>query len=111
MGSFDGAKICELVISFTLFKLNQMVGDSIGLYRDDGLAAVQAIPRQTENMKKQLCSTFLDLGLKITIEANMKIVNYLDVTFNLQAATYQPPYMEPDNLPQYVHKQTVKPST
>ena len=32
----------------------------------------------------------------------MKIVNYLDVTFNLNEATYQP-YQKPDNIIQYIH--------
>ena len=43
MGSYDGAEICELVGLFLLHELNTLMTDkagSIGLYRDDGLAAV-----------------------------------------------------------------------
>ena len=32
----------------------------------------------------------------------MKIVNYLDVTFNLNDGTYRP-YQKPDNIIQYIH--------
>ena len=32
----------------------------------------------------------------------MKVVNYLDVTFNLNDGTYRP-YQKPDNLIQYIH--------
>ena len=32
----------------------------------------------------------------------MKVVNYLDVTFNLNDGTY-PPYQKPDNIIQYIH--------
>ena len=40
-GSFDGAEVCELVGLFMLNKLNELVTNgSVGLYRDDGLAAV-----------------------------------------------------------------------
>ena len=59
---------------YILSKLNVSLGNSIGLYRDVGLAAVKATPRQIEIIKKQLCSTFKDLGLRITVEANMKII-------------------------------------
>ena len=37
MGSFDGAKTCELVGSFLLSQL-QHLNINVGLYRDDGLA-------------------------------------------------------------------------
>ena len=32
----------------------------------------------------------------------MKIVNYLDVTLNLNDGTYRP-YQKPDNIIQYIH--------
>ena len=39
----------------------------------------------------------------------MKIVNYLDVTFNLNDGTYKP-YTKPNNEIKYIHKNS-KPST
>ena len=41
-GSFDGAEVCELVGLFMLTQLNDLITNgSVGLYRDNGLAAVQ----------------------------------------------------------------------
>ena len=40
MGSYDGAEICELVGLFILSELQKRFGTNIGLYRDDGLAAI-----------------------------------------------------------------------
>ena len=38
----------------------------------------------------------------------MKIVNYLDVTFNLNDGTYRP-YQKPDNIIQYIHVESSHP--
>ena len=43
MGSFDGLEICELVGLYLLDKLsNLIVRENVGLYRDDGLAAINS---------------------------------------------------------------------
>ena len=46
---------------------------------------------------KVACSIFAKHGLKITIEANKKVVNFLDVTLNLAKGKYFP-YNEPANI-------------
>lgn len=89
MGSYDGAETCELVGSFLLSQL-QDLDINIGLYRDDGLAISNATPRVTENIKKEICRVFNQNGLRIKIEANKQIINFLDVTFNLSNSTYSP---------------------
>ena len=38
----------------------------------------------------------------------MKIVNYLDVTFNLKNGSYRP-YQKPDKIIQYIHVEAKKP--
>ena len=83
MGSFDGAETCELVGSYLLSKLTPLLGNTVGLYRDDGLAALNKTPRGIENIKKQICTTFNDHNLRLTIEANKKHVDYLDVMLDL----------------------------
>ena len=108
MGSFDGAETCELVGLFLLSKLPPEYRNDIGLYRDDGLAAFDKQPRAIENIKKQICRTFNEHNLKITIEANKKCVNYLDVTFDLRTSSFKP-YMKPGNTLQYVHRQSNHP--
>ena len=56
-----------LVGSYLLSQLPTEYNNKIGLYRDDGLAALDATPRQIENIKKQICKTFSDNNLKLTI--------------------------------------------
>ena len=101
MGSYDGAETCELVGLFILHKLSTL-GINLGLYRDDGLGVSCKPKRQIENLKKQICKTFDDLGLKITIDANLSTVDFLDVTLELKTGLYKP-YMKPNNTLQYVH--------
>lgn len=108
MGSYDGAESCELVGAYLLHIIKQKHGYNFGLYRDDGLGVTQESPRQTEKIKKDLCSIFAKHGLKITIEANKKIVNFLDVTLNLTNGKYMP-YNKPNNNPLYIHKKSNHP--
>lgn len=48
MGSYDGAQACELIGLYMLSKLTPLLKSSVGLYRDDGLIACNATPRQVE---------------------------------------------------------------
>ena len=107
MGSYDGAETCDLVGSFLLSQL-QDLNINVGLYRDDGLATTNTTPRDTENIKKEICRIFNRNGLRITIEANKKIISFLDVTFNLNNSTYQP-YTKPNTTLQYVHRESNHP--
>ena len=75
MGSFDGAESCELVGSYLLHLITTKHGNNFGLYRDDGLGVIKATAREIENIKKDLCSIFNKYGLKITVEANKKIIS------------------------------------
>jgi hypothetical protein len=108
MGSFDGAETCELVGLYLLNEITQKHGKNFGLYRDDGLGVSDAKPREIENIKKDLCSIFSKHGLKITIESNKKIVNFLDVTLNLKNGKHVP-YNKPNNTPLYVHTESNHP--
>ena len=108
MGSFDGAETCELVGCYLLSLLTDKYGQNISLYRDDGLAAFNKTPQEFEKIKKELCKIFRENGLKITIEANKSIENFLDVTLDLQAGKHFP-YTKEGNLPLYVHKKSNHP--
>ena len=66
------------------------------------MGAFHETPQQVERIKKEICKVFAHNKLKITIEAKKKIVNFLDVTLNLQKSTYEP-YSKPNNTPLYVH--------
>ena len=82
--------------------------NEVGLYRDDGLAICKAIAKEIEKNKREVCQVFKSNGFKITIEANKKVVNFLDVTFNLAKGCYKP-FMKPNNKLSYVHQQSNHP--
>ena len=94
MGSYDGAETCELIGLYMLSLIGPKFRNQVGFYRDDGLAVCNATPREIEKIKQEVSSVFKANGLKITIEANKKSVNFLDVTFNLANDSYRP-YMKP----------------
>ena len=108
-GGVYGAEVSELVGLYLLSQLTKVIPKShIGLYRDDGLAASPARPRQVEILKKKICQVFAKNGLRVTIEANLKVVNFLDVTFDLNNEVYKP-YMKDNYSPVYVNKQSNHP--
>ena len=96
MESYDGAETCELVGCYLLSQLKQIPGIEIGLYRDDGLAILNQTPREIEKAKKkkQICQIFAKNNLKITADANKKVVNFLDVTLDLNTERFKP-YSKP----------------
>ena len=102
MGSWDGAECCELVGTYLLHSLAPLCEGQIGLYRDDGLCITRKSPRQTEILKKNICEVFEKHDLRVTISANIRIVDFLDVTLNLNDHTYKP-YQKPNSTTTYVH--------
>ena len=55
-----------------------------------------------------MSKSFKSNGLKITIEANKKTINFLDVTFDLTSNSYKP-FMKPNNKLLYVNRQSNHP--
>ena len=103
-GAFHGAEVCELVGTFLLFQLSQHYNKvNFGLYRGDGLAVFKNTSGpQMEKIKKHFVQIFKDSALLLSIQCSMKIVNNLDVTFNLDGNSFQP-YSKPDDVLSYVH--------
>ena len=97
----------HIYIYITLSLLAHISG-SKGLYRDDFLMALRGSPRQIELKKKEICRILQSTGTEITVEANQKVVNILDLTLNLNTGTYQT-FNKPNNNPLYVHKQSNHP--
>ena len=102
MDSFDGAETCELVGSYLLCQLPETIRTSVSLYRDDGLGIFRESPRRIDQIKKQICKTFNKNGLKITTQANKKVISFLEVTLDLTKESFEP-YTKPNNTPLYVH--------
>ena len=112
MGSYDGAEICELVGLFLLNRLSSIIDKRyVGLYRDDGLAIVKnANGPMLDNLRKKIIALFKSEGLSITIETNLTVTDFLDVTLDLQRAKFYP-YRKPNNSPDYINAGSNHPST
>ena len=97
--------LASLLVLISSTKKGSTCTCDFGSYRDDGLGISKASPRQTELIQKDLCGIFRNCGLKITIKANKKTVNFLDVTLNLSNGKYMV-YTKPENIPLYVNKKS-----
>ena len=77
--------------------------------RDDGLAIFKNVSgTKAEKIKKDIQKIFKDYQLNIIIQCTLKIVSYLDVTFNLSNATYRP-FCKTSNEITYIHKESNHP--
>ena len=107
MGGYDGPEVCELIAICMLYLIGKKYDSkNIGLYRDDELAVLKNVsePVSEKVKKKHLQYLFKQKGLQIIIECNLKVVNYLDVTFNLNDGSYRP-YRKPNDKTNYIHIQ------
>ena len=104
MGSYDGAEVCELGGTYILNSLSNFIEKTdIGLYRDDGLLVLKNAKGRTIDLtRKKIIKCFSDFGFHLDIQTNLKIVNFLDITFNLSNNTYKP-YKKPNDKLQYIH--------
>ena len=63
---------------------------------------------ESEKIKKSIQAVLPEKELEITIQCNLKIVYYLDLTFNLKDSTYRP--LSKTNIEiNYIHKQSNHP--
>ena len=85
MGCFDGADFCKLVGSFALSALSdKLSAGDIGLYRHDGPGMLWDVSgHNSDRIRKDIIKIFADMGLKITIQTNLKVANFLDVMLHL----------------------------
>ena len=85
MRAFEGAEVCTLIVICMLYLIGKKYDSkNIGLYRDEGLAVFKNVSGpSSEKMKNHLQHLFKQKSLQIIIECNLKVVNYLDVAFNL----------------------------
>ena len=72
---------------------------SIGLYHDNGLSVFK---NSTWKNKKELTKNIQGLWFRNT-ESNLRIVNYLDVTLNLNDGSFKP--CDKPDIIQYVNKE------
>ena len=104
IASYDGTEVCELVGAFLLNNLSHIIDKtSVGLYRDDGLGVSKSHSGpEIERKRKEIIKTFNTCNLSITIETNIRLVNFLDTTLDLMNKIYKP-YRKPNNNPVYIN--------
>ena len=61
-------------------------------------------------MKKKICAVYKKHGLGLTVDANKKVVQFLDVELNLTDESFKP-FTKPNDIPLYVHKLSNHPPT
>ena len=92
MVAHDGEEVYELVGNYLLYGLSKLYEKKkIGLYRDDRLAVLKnKSGPELGKFKMSIQSIFRENELKRTIQCNLEIVDFLDVTLNLTDSSYRP---------------------
>ena len=72
----DCSEIYGTVIRAWIFQITTKHGNNFGQYIDDDLGISIKSPREVELINKDLCAIFRKHGLKFTIEANNKRVEF-----------------------------------
>ena len=85
-----------------------LINLNIGLYRIDGLAVMDGSGPEIERLRKSVFKIFKTMGLKVTIESNIKSTNFLDILFDLQTNTYRP-FQKDNQNPLYINRQSNHP--
>ena len=110
IGCYHEAEILELVGIYIQSKLCKLMNKKdFGLYRDDRLGIPgNTSGREADRKRKSMTKVFKECGLSITCEVNKKIVDFLDVRFNLNDLTYEP-YRKSNNDHVYINKHSNHP--
>ena len=112
MGCFDGTEVCQLVGTFVLATLSKKIPSSdIGISEMtvSELFGTCLDPRLTgSGSRKDVMRIFEELGLRITLQINLKVADFLDVALNPNSESYYP-YREPNDRPVYIHSQSNHP--
>ena len=71
----------------------------VGLSCDDALSIFKNISRpEIEKKKKAIVKVFKKCGLSIAFDTNLRIIDFLDLTINLDKDLYKT-YQKPNNSP------------
>ena len=98
--SYDGAEVCELVDTLVLSTLaNSIPKENIGLYWDDYIGLIlmrNENGQKRDRIRKEVIKIFKEIGFEIEIKTNLKVVDFLNITFNLSSDIFKP-YRKPSN--------------
>ena len=104
MGAYDSAQVADLEGIYILDTLGRIVNlKQVGLCRVDGFIYIpESNGPKTSSIQKKIIRAFKFLGLRIQIASNLKIVDFLDVTLNLNNGTFKP-FRKNDSAPRYIN--------
>ena len=104
IGNNNGAERYKILGLFLLYSIGEKFSkDDIGLYRDDRLASFKNNNCcQNDKIRLNMIQTSQTHGLKLEIKCNLKKVDYLDITFDLNAGSYSP-YRKSNNDARYTN--------
>ena len=110
MGAYDGAEVAETVGLYLLHKVSSKFKClDLGLYRDDGLGTHHHLPGpEATKITKEITAMFKKLGLRITIAMNLTIVDFLDITMDIENKEYWP-YRKPNSDILYINTKSNHP--
>ena len=96
--------LCELVEPYIQSTLeNILPKTNFGLCRDNRLVLLRKLNgQQIDKKRKTVIKIFKDIGFSTDIKTNLKDVDFLDVTLNLQKGTNRP-YKKPNDKLLYIH--------
>ena len=78
-------------------------GVSFGIYKDDMLAlSYNTNGPEQDRLRKDVIRVFQELGFRVTIDVNLKVVNFLDVTLDLDRGKYMP-YRKPNDRLSFIN--------
>ena len=85
MGSYSGVEMCILVGIYILHELaDRIKKEDTGLYCDNGLILPQRhTGKQTDKARKDITKISKNIGFSSEIKMNLRVVNFLNVTFDL----------------------------
>lgn len=92
MGAFDNANVCELVGLLILDILKKKFPfTNFGLFRDGVLPISKGATGHTlDKIRKDITVTMNSLGNKVTIETDLKTVDFLGLTIDLYSGAHRP---------------------
>ena len=86
--------------------------EEVGLYNNDGLTAVQGTNKEREAIRTKITQIFAEENLKVEQKVNLSVVDYLDITLDLEVNKHfpfhkaKPIYINKDsNHPQHIIKE------
>ena len=103
MKAYDSDQVADLIGFYILDTLGRIVNlGQVGLYRIDRIIFIPDINSPMTSKIQRIIRAFKLLGLRIEIASKLKIVEFLDVSLNLNNGTFKP-FSKSNSNPTYIN--------